>query len=216
MVDRGLLESKRNSLMAMSAIKVLGQYCDVETYKFSDDILKSLRHVMRFYRHCSCLTIHLDPAQVEEKLGQHCLTRLWRHRIRDIVSNFYTESKPMRMSGSRLRLEFKQSKYVSFETSAWELITDDDMIIFDRCINMYIDYLRQVTDRGVTALKNVRSLRMICADNVTGEGLIDLAMNHHLEYLLICGSKADSRFTQASLKFLRAMRKRLVFDDRLT
>ena len=92
---------------------------------------------MRFYRHCSCLTIHLDPDQMEEKLGQHCLTELWRHRIRDTVTIFYGESKCMRMSGSRLRLECKKLKYKVFETSVWELITDDDMIIFDRCINMY-------------------------------------------------------------------------------
>lgn len=214
-VNKIVREKRRNSVAAMSAVQMIGQCCDVQTCKFSDDIVKGLSQVMRFYSNCECLSIHLHPVQIHTRNGNPRLMEIWRYRIRDVIANFCMTCETMRRNGSRLRLEYQKDKTFSFDMSVWECITDDDMIMFDTCFNMYIDYPRQITDKGIAHLRGVRSLKIICGERLSGKGFLHLLQTHNLCYLFLFGFKDTSQYAQSSLNALTACHADLLFDCHL-
>lgn len=211
-VDRNTLESRRNSLTAMSAVTLSGQDCDVETMRFSDDVLHGLRDVRRFYSSCDCLTLVMDPAQTEEDHGERFLTKLWRHRLRYIVSLFCATSPRMRDWDSRIRLTCVQRPGTYFKSSLWEWIRDDDMVIFEDCFKIVMRHPRQVTDKGIRNLKSVTSLMIFCGNQIDGTGMIDLVEHHQLKYLMVWGFADELRITKIAHDRLKDMQNKLVLD----
>lgn len=211
LVNRQTWKTRQNTLTAISAATKIGQCCDVETMRFSDDVLHGLRDVRRFYSRCDCLTLVLDPAQTEDD-GQRCLTELWRHRLRYIVSLFCATSPRMRDWDSRIRLSCIQRPGTYFKSSLWEWIRDDDMVIFEDCFKLVIRYPRQVTDKGIRKLKSVTSLMIFCGNQIDGTGMVDLVEYHQLRYLMVWGFADELRITKNALDRLKHMQNKPTFD----
>lgn len=136
MVNRHILQSRRNSLMAMSAVVGFEEYATVETVRFTEDTLHGLAQVMRFYSCCERLRLEVHHSQTKLFNGVARMQQKWRYILREIVNEFFRNVERMHSCNSFVELVCKNKRDLLDCKSAWEWITDDDMIIFEKCYNL--------------------------------------------------------------------------------
>ena len=214
MVNRGVLQSRRNSLMALSCVRGFDEYATVESARFTGDTLRGLCQVLRFYKRCERLMIELHHSQTEMYDDVPRLQQ-WRDILHKIVNDFFRQVKGMSRCNSFVALVCRNNRDLLDSKSPWEWITDDDMIIFEKCYNLTATYLSQVTDEGLSCLTSIAILRIHYSRHVTGESVKTLHLDHRLRILELLGFKDDNSYSQDIIAFLRSRHRQLYFKFHL-
>ena len=127
------------------------------------------------------------------------------------MDEFYRQVKGMHSCDSYVDLDCKNKKDLLDAKSAWEWITDDDMIIFEKCYNLTMNFLTQVTDEGLECLTSIRVLQIHFSRHITGASLKMLHLEHKLWCLNLLGDKNESRYAPDVVTFFRSRQPRFYF-----
>lgn len=182
---------QRASLAALAAAVPTGDRVDIESWKFDEFTQRGLEHVWRFYREHMQIVMYLHPCQTKTSSGRRALIPIWRAQLRDLVSSFHRHANMTEEPHSWFKLDCKNRKGLQELQSAWTWISDEDMVVFDSCINLDISMCPDhITDRGMQCLKTVSDLWINWGSSIEGYGLITLVNHHKLKNLTVFGERS--------------------------
>ena len=210
-VNKDLWRIRRKTLLALSAVRGFDQYARVESTKLTQEHLQGLSQIMRFYGLCERLTLEVNHSQTESVNGIPRLQKKWREVLRDVVNEFFRQVKGMHSCDSFVHLDCKNKWDLLDAKSAWEWITDDDMIIFGKCHNLAMTFLTQVTDKGLEYLTSIRVLQIHFSRHITGASMKMLHLHHKLWCLNLLDDKNESRYAPEIVTFFRSRQPRFYF-----
>lgn len=85
------------------------------------------------------------------------------------------------------------------------------MIIFEKCHNLTMTFLTQVTDKGLEYLTSIRVLQIHFSKNITGASLKMLHLHHKLWCLNLLDDKKESDYAPDIVTFFRSRQPRFYF-----